>query len=53
LAIALNKAGAGIIDQTGIVAFELGLDQVRRVISERRERLRLLGERDTMQEAAE
>jgi hypothetical protein len=33
---ALTRAGEGVLDETGLVAFQLGLDQARRAIAERR-----------------
>ncbi|KMO44102.1 C4-dicarboxylate ABC transporter substrate-binding protein [Methylobacterium tarhaniae] len=36
LAAALDRAGAGAIDNAGVAAFTLGLDQARRAIAERR-----------------
>lgn len=40
LAAALDRAGGGGIDNAGVAAFTLGLDQARRAISERRRALR-------------
>lgn len=40
LAAALDRAGGGGIDNAGVAAFTLGLDQARRAISERRKVLR-------------
>jgi TRAP transporter TAXI family solute receptor len=39
LAVALGKAGTGGLDEAGISAFTLGLDQARQAISERRRML--------------
>jgi len=36
LVCALSNAGQGVLDETGLVAFHLGLDQARRAIEERR-----------------
>jgi hypothetical protein len=44
LAAALAKAGGGAIDNAGVAAFTLGLDQARRAIAERR---RMLANRPT------
>ena len=40
LAAALARAGGGAIDNAGVAAFTLGLDQARRAIAERRRALR-------------
>jgi TRAP transporter TAXI family solute receptor len=41
---ALTRAGEGVLDETGLVAFQLGLDQARRAIAERRRWLEEHGE---------
>ena len=51
LASALDKAGSGGIDNAGVAAFTLGLDQARRAIGERRRIL--LAQQPPLSQAAE
>jgi hypothetical protein len=51
LAAALAKAGSGDIDNAGVAAFTLGLDQARRAIVERRQGL--MSHRPALSQAAE